>query len=72
MRLRLKVIKMVFVVSLMYIVCWLFNLVLYMLFKYELEVYVYGLVFYIILVVFVGVNLVINFFIYVFYSSNFC
>lgn len=71
MRSRLKVTKMVFVVSLMYTVCWLPNLVLYMLSKYEPEVYAYGSVPYIISVVLVGVNSAINPFIYALHSSNF-
>ena len=70
-RSRLKVTKMVFVVSLMYTVCWLPNLVLYMLSKYESEVYAYGSVPYIISVVLVGVNSAINPFIYALHSSNF-
>lgn len=70
-RSRLKVTKMVFVVSLMYIVCWLPNLVFYMLSKYEPEDYAYGSVPYIISVILVGVNSAINPFIYALHSSNF-
>ncbi|KAJ7340394.1 hypothetical protein OS493_003138 [Desmophyllum pertusum] len=70
-RSRLKVTKMVLVVSVMYAVCWLPNLVLYMLSQFKPELYEYGSVSYVASVVLVGVNSAMNPFIYALHSSNF-
>ena len=70
-RSRLKVTRMVLVVSIMYTVCWLPNLVLYMLSQFKPELYAYGSVPYITSVVLVGVNSAMNPFIYALHSSNF-
>lgn len=70
-RSRLKVTKMVAVVSIMYTVCWLPNVVLYMLSQYKPELYAYGSVPYVTSVVLVGVNSAMNPFIYALHSTNF-
>lgn len=70
-RSRLKVTKMVAVVSIMYAVCWLPNLVLYMLSKFRPDLYEYGSVPYVTSVVLVGVNSAMNPFIYALHSTNF-
>lgn len=70
-RSRVKVTKMVAVVSIMYAVCWLPNVVLYMLSQFMPEVYKYGSVPYVTSVVLVGVNSAMNPFIYALHSTNF-
>lgn len=70
-RSRLKVTKMVAVVSIMYAVCWLPNVVLYMLSQFKPELYAFGSVPYVASVVLVGVNSAINPFIYALHSANF-
>ena len=70
-RARLKVTKMVSVVSIMYAVCWLPNLVVYMLSQFEPGNYGYSSYSYIISVVLVGLNSAMNPFIYALHSANF-
>jgi len=70
-RARLKVTKMVLVVSIMYAVCRLPNLVLYMLSQFKPELYAYGSDPYVTSVVLVGLNSAMNPFIYALHSSNF-
>lgn len=70
-RSRIKVTKMVAVVSIMYAVCWLPNVVLYMLSRFKPELYAYGSVPYVTSVVLVGVNSAMNPFIYALHSTNF-
>ena len=70
-RSRLKVTKMVSVVSIMYAVCWLPNLVLYMLSQFKPELYAYGSYPYVASVVLVGLNSAMNPFIYALHSTNF-
>ena len=68
---KLKVTRMVAVISILYTVCWLPNLVLYMLSKFEPDLYAYGSNTYITSVVLVGFNSATNPFIYTLCSSNF-
>ena len=70
-RARLKVTKMVLVVSIMYAVCRLPNLVLYMLSRFKPELYAYGSYPYVTSVVLVGLNSAMNPFIYALHSTNF-
>ena len=70
-RARLKVTKMVVVVSVMYVVCWLPNLVMYMLSQFKPQLYEYGSNLYITSVVLVSLNSTMNPFIYALHSSNF-
>lgn len=70
-RARLKVTKMVSVVSIMYAVYWLPNLVVYMLSQFEPGNYGYSSYSYIISVVLVGLNSAMNPFIYALHSANF-
>ena len=74
-RARLKVTKMVLVVSIMYAVCWLPNLVIYMLSQFKPDSLGHGSYFYVdyfvVSVVLVGLNSAINPFIYTLHSSNF-
>ena len=68
---KLKVTRMVAVISILYTVCWLPNLVLYMLSQFEPDLYAYGSNTYITSVVLVGLNSATNPFIYTLCSSNF-
>lgn len=68
---RRKVTKMAAVVSIVYAVCRLPNLVLYMLSEYRPDLYEYGSVPYVTSVVLVGVNSAMNPFIYALHSTNF-
>ena len=74
-RARLKVTKMVVVVSIMYTVCWLPNLVIYMLSQFKPELLGHDSYFYVdyfvVSVVLVGLNSAINPFIYTLHSSKF-
>ena len=74
-RARLKVTKMVVVVSIMYAVCWLPNLVTYMLSKFKPKLLGNGSYFYsvpfVISVVLVGLNSAMNPFIYTLHSTKF-
>ena len=66
-----KVTKMAAIVSIVYAVCRLPNLVLYMLSEYKPDLYEYGSVPYVTSVVLVGVNSAMNPFIYTLHSTNF-
>lgn len=74
-RARLKVTKMVVVVSVMYAVCWLPNLVIYMLSQFKRERFDYGsyaaLPTFTVSVVLVGLNSAMNPFIYTLHSTKF-
>ena len=70
-RARLKVTRMVLVVSVMYAVCRLPNLILYMLSQFKPELYAYGSDPYVTSVVLVGLNSAMNPFIYALHSTNF-
>ena len=70
-RARQKVTKMVLVVSIVYVVCRLPNLVLYMLSQFQPDLYAYFSDPYVISVVLVGLNSAMNPFIYAIYSNNF-
>jgi len=70
-RARLKVTKMVCVVSIMYALCWLPNLVLYMISQFKPELYVYGSTSFVASVLLVGLNSAMNPFIYALHSTNF-
>ena len=74
-RARLKVTKMVVVVSIMYAVCWLPNLVTYMLSQFKPELLGHGAYFYsfpfVVSVVLVGLNSAMNPFIYTLHSTKF-
>ena len=74
-RARLKVTKMVVVVSIMYAVCWLPNLVTYMLSKFKPELLGNGSYFYsvpfVVSVFLVGLNSAMNPFIYTLHSTKF-
>ena len=74
-RTRLKVTKMVVVVSIMYVVCWLPNLVTYMLSQFKPELLGHGAYFYsvpfVVSVVLVGLNSAMNPFIYTLHSTKF-
>lgn len=68
---RLKVTKMVSLVSILYAVCWLPNLVLYMLSQFKPDLYAYGSDTYMTSVVLVGLNSAMNPFVYTLCSANF-
>ena len=70
-RARLKVTKMVLVVSIIYAVCRLPNLVLYMLSQFKPQLYAYGSFPYVTSVVLVGLNSAMNPFLYALHSTNF-
>lgn len=70
-RQRRKATKMMFVVSVLYAVCWLPNLVLYMLSIYEPKLYTYFSTPYVVSVVLVCANSTMNPFVYSFHSSRF-
>ena len=70
-RARLKVTRMVVIVSVMYTLCWVPNLVLYILSKFKPEQFAYVSLAYIATVVLVSFNSAMNPFIYSLYSSNF-
>ena len=72
---RLKVTKMVIVVSILYAICWLPNLVIYMLSKFTPDLFGHGSYFFadafVISVVLVALNSAMNPFIYALHSTNF-
>lgn len=74
-RSKLKVTKMVAVVSILYAVCWLPNLVIYMLSHFKAELFGHGSYFFVpafvVSVVLVGLNSAMNPFIYALHSTNF-
>ena len=74
-RSKLKVTKMVIVVSILYAICWLPNLVIYMLSKFTPDLLGHGSYFFahtfVISVVLVALNSAVNPFIYALHSTNF-
>jgi hypothetical protein len=70
-RQRKKATKMMCVVSLLYAMCWLPNLILYMLSTYDPELYAYFSTSYIVSVVLVCANSTMNPFVYSLHSSRF-
>ena len=75
MRSKLKVTKMVIVVSVLYAICWLPNLVIYMLSRFNPDLLEHGSYFFadtfVISVVLVALNSAMNPFIYALHSTNF-
>ena len=75
MRSKLKVTKMVIVVSVLYAICWLPNLVIYMLSRFNPDLLGHGSYFFadtfVISVVLVALNSAMNPFIYALHSTNF-
>ena len=70
-RQRKKATKMMFVVSTLYAICWLPNLILYMLSTYEPTLYAYFSTSYVVSVALVCANSAMNPFVYTFHSSRF-
>nr|UQI50245.1 orexin receptor [Haliclona caerulea] len=70
-RQRKKATKMMLVVSVLYTICWLPNLILYMLSQYEPSWYIYFSTSYVVSVVLVCANSTMNPFVYTFHSSRF-
>ncbi|EDO47984.1 predicted protein, partial [Nematostella vectensis] len=70
-RKRKKATRMVLAVTVLYFICWLPNLILYMLSQYRPDIYIYFDIPYVISVILVGVNSTMNPFVYSLHSTRF-
>ncbi|XP_001640050.2 substance-K receptor [Nematostella vectensis] len=68
---RQKAVRMMLVVTVLYFVCWLPNLVLYMMSQFHSDVYNYFHIPYVISIILVGLNSTMNPFVYSLHSSRF-